>query len=99
MNQDIPKFREYFYAEQSPEKILFALESAAEKETWAELTVLDPDGITSRIQRVLPCAFEDGMVWIQDQNGQGIAIELSRIKMVQLPETEQPEVKQEKTAG
>ncbi len=86
------EFKEGFYAEQGPEQVLLALENAAEKGLWVKLTVfgLGADEPPTT-QKVMPWSFEGNLVWIETRNGEGMAVEVSRIKMVQLPEANEEE--------
>ncbi|MCX6722919.1 MAG: hypothetical protein NT094_02500 [Candidatus Staskawiczbacteria bacterium] len=91
MDLNKPKFNEAFYAEQGPIEIMHMLEDAAEKGKWVELTVsgLGEDSGTSK-QRILPYSVEGDALCLETENGEGMWLELSRIKMVQAPlETEQ----------
>ncbi len=72
--------------EQISEKIIKDLERAMEKNSEALLTVLNPDGESSREGIVIPEFFEDDVLWVTTQDGQGIAIEIYRIKKVELPD-------------
>ncbi|MCX6718303.1 MAG: hypothetical protein NTY81_01725 [Candidatus Staskawiczbacteria bacterium] len=86
---DKPKFKEDFFVEQGPEEILRMLENAAEQGQWVELTVLSADGSGSMTkQRVLPWSFDGEFLVLETENGEGMSIELSRIRMAQLPEAE-----------
>lgn len=71
--------------EQTPEQILSALEFAAENEFEARLTVLSLDGKSSITAMVSPVALEKDVLWITTESGEGMAVELHRIKKVELP--------------
>ena len=69
--------------EQSPEEILKILEQAAEK-SEVRLTVLNSDGKESREGIVVPAYVEGNVLWVTTEKGEGIAIEISRIKKAEL---------------
>lgn len=93
----IAEFKESFWAEQGPEEILRLLQEAAEKMTIVKLTVAgrNPEE-QPKTAKVQPWAFERDAVWIETADGDGMAIELDRIKMVQPSEpVEAPKSKEE----
>lgn len=73
--------------EQSPEEILKILELAAEK-SEVRLTVLNSDGKGIREETVVPPYVEGDVLWITTEKGEGMAIEISRIKKAELPPDE-----------
>lgn len=85
----IAEFKESFWAEQGPEEILRLLQEAAEKMTIVKLTVAgrNPEE-QPKTAKVQPWAFKRDVVWIETADGDGMTIELDRIKMVQPPEGE-----------
>lgn len=78
--------------EQSPTEILKILEEAAEK-SEVRLTVLSLDGKESREGIVVPAYVEGDVLWVTTENGEGMSIELSRIKKVELPPDESTDKK------
>jgi len=85
--------------EQTPEEILSSLEKAIEDGSKAELTVLCLDGESSTAATVFPVEFEgNDVLWLETEKGEGMSIEVSRIKRVELfsePEEERGETEGE----
>ena len=69
--------------EQTPEQILAALESAIEKQSRAELTVVDLDGKTERTAIVEPMEIEGDIGWVGTEQAV-MPLELNRIKKVEV---------------
>lgn len=81
------KFKNEFYAEQGPDTVLQILQGAAESGQKVKLFFV---GDFESTQKVFPYSFEGDTAWFVTQNGDAIAKKISEIKMVQLPEDEQP---------
>jgi len=71
--------------EQGAEEILKDLEWAIENRSEALLKVLGLDGKSSIGGIVTPEFFEDDVLWVTTETGEGMAIETMRIKKVELP--------------
>ena len=71
--------------EQGAEEILKDLEWAIENRSEALLKVLGLDGKSSIEGIVTPEFFEDDVLWVTTETGEGMAIETMRIKKVELP--------------
>jgi len=71
--------------EQTPEEIKFSLEFAVGNGTEARLTVTSLDGKSFATAIVSPVALERDILWVTTEAGEGMPVEYSRIKKVELP--------------
>ncbi|MCX6765052.1 MAG: hypothetical protein NT148_00745 [Candidatus Nealsonbacteria bacterium] len=82
------KFESEKPQESGPEKILKDLEYAIENRLEVLLTISSLDGKSSGEGVVAPEFFEGDVLWVTTESGEGMALEVSRIKKVELPDTD-----------